>query len=117
MNFIHKPQTIHSVQNTESLDVQEFNELITELSKLGFTHSSEVSECIVKNNIGNKYKNISGILQMTKYSDKYLFDGGFPPDVYGQLCRKLKLKNKGLQSRRDDLLHIKASSNRWLLIR
>lgn len=100
MTFIHKPQTIHSVKNTESLDVQEFNELITELSKLGFTHSSEVSEYIVKNNLGNKYKNISGIIQMTKHSDKWLFDGGFPPDVYGRLCRKVKLNNNnGSQSR------------------
>lgn len=36
---------------------------------------------------------------MTKHSDKWSFDGGFPPDVYGRLCRKLKLKNKGSQSR------------------
>lgn len=99
MTFIHKPQTIHSVKNTESLDVQEFNELITELSKLGFTHSSEVYEYIVKNNLRNKYKNISGIIQMTKHSDKWLFDGGFPPDVYGRLCRKVKLNNNGSQSR------------------
>ena len=60
MAFIHNPQTINSVKNTEPLDAQEFNELITELSKLGFTHSSEVSEYIVKNNLGNKYKTYLG---------------------------------------------------------
>lgn len=99
MVFIRKPQKIHSVPNTESLDEQEFNELVIELSELGFTHSSEVSEYIVRNNLGTKYKHISGILQMKKRGDEWSFDGGFPPDIYARLCQKLKLKNKGSQAR------------------
>ncbi|MEQ9918662.1 hypothetical protein ABRQ01_18525 [Pectobacterium aroidearum] len=99
MAFIRKPQTILSVPNTESLNEKEFNELVTELSELGFTHSSEVSEYIVKNNLGAKYKNISGVLQMKKRGDEWSFDGGFPPDIYARLCQKLKLKNKGSQAR------------------
>ncbi|CAI0839033.1 Uncharacterised protein [Serratia proteamaculans] len=99
MTFIHKPKTIHSVPNTESVEEQEFNKLVAELSGLGFTHSSEVSEYIIKNNLGTKYKNISGILQMKKRGDKWSFGGGFPPYIYARLCQKLRLKNKGSQAR------------------
>lgn len=99
MTFIRKSKIIHSEPNNKSLDEQEFHELVTELSGLGFTQSSEVSEYIIKNNLGTKYKNISGILQMKKCDDQWLFDGGFPPDIYARLCQKLKLKNKGSQAR------------------
>lgn len=99
MAFIRKPQTILSEPNSGSLNEQEFNELVIELSALGFTHSSEVSEYIVKNNLGTKYKNISGVLLMKKCGDEWSFDGGFPPDIYARLCQKLKLKNKGSQAR------------------
>lgn len=99
MAFIRKPQSILSAQNNESLNEQEFNELVEELSVQGFTHSSEVSEYIVKNNLGTKYKNISGVLQMKNRGDEWSFEGGFPPDIYARLCRNLKLKNKGSQAR------------------
>lgn len=99
MAFIRKPQTILSIQNTELLNEQEFNELVTEISAQCFIHSSEVSKYIVKNNLCAKYKNISGVLQMKKRGDEWSFDGGFPPDIYARLCKKLKLKNKGSQAR------------------
>lgn len=99
MAFIRNPQTVISVKNIGPVNEKEFNELVTELSVQGFTHSSEVSEYIVKNNLGAKYKNISGVLQMKKRGDEWSFEGGFPPDIYARLCQKLKLKNKGSQSR------------------
>ena len=99
MAFIRNSQTVLSVKNIESVNEQEFNELVAELSVQGFTHSSEVSEYIVKNKLGAKYKNISGVLQMKKRGDEWLFEGGFPPDIYARLCQKLKLKNKGSQAR------------------
>lgn len=99
MAFIRNTQTVLSVKNIESVNEKEFNELVTELSVQGFTHSSEVSEYIVKNNLGAKYKNISGVLQMKKRGDEWSFEGGFPPNIYARLCQKLKLKNKGSQAR------------------
>jgi len=99
MALTRNPQSIHSIPSTESIEEKEFNELVTELSELGFIHSSEVSEYIVKNKLGTKYKNISGILKMQKSGDEWSFDGGFPRDIYARLCRKLKLKNKGSQAR------------------
>lgn len=99
MAFIRNSQTVLSVKNIESVNEQEFNELVTELSAQGFTHSSEVSEYIVKNKLGAKYKNISGVLQMKKRGDEWSFEGGVPPDIYARLCQKLNLKNKGSQAR------------------
>lgn len=99
MTFIRNPKKIQSLPNAELLLEQEFDELVKELSLLGFTYSFEASEYIIKNNLGNKYKNISGILQMKKCGDEWSFDGGFPPYIYARLCQKLNLKNKGSQAR------------------
>lgn len=99
MSFTRNPQSIYSVQGTESLEEKEFNDLVTELSGMGFTHSSEVSEYIVKNKLGTKYKNISGILKMKKSLDEWSFDGGFPREIYARLCQELKLKNNGSLAR------------------
>jgi len=79
----------------EEIEMNEFKELIEELRPLGFTQSSEVSSYIIKNKLGYKYKNISGILEMELEGIRYKFKGGFPTKIYAQLCSELGLKDKG----------------------
>ncbi len=74
---------------------KEFDNLVDEMSKHGFTHSSQVSAYIVRNQLGHKYRHISGILEMELDGDVWDFDGGFPTDIYAQLCYKLGLQNQG----------------------
>lgn len=79
----------------EKLEEGEFRQLVTEMSALGFTHSSQVSGYIFRNKLGLKYKHISGILEMKLNGNVWDFDGGFPTKIYARLCEKLGLRNQG----------------------
>lgn len=76
------------------IEEDEFSQLVEEMSSLGFTHSKQVSQYIVRHKLGHKYQNISGILQMKMHGDEWSFNGGFPPAIYGRLCRELGLDNE-----------------------
>lgn len=77
----------------------EFQSLVDEMTKFGFTHSSQVSNYIVSNRLGYKYKNISGVLQMELDGTTWNFKGGFPPKIYARLCGELGLSNNGTRAR------------------
>lgn len=79
----------------QEIEHNEFEQLIAEITPLGFTHSSQVSSYIMKNKLGYKYKNISGIIKMECDGRTWKFKGGFPPIIYAQICSKLGLGNQG----------------------
>lgn len=79
----------------KNLEEEEFRQLVAEMSAHGFTHSGQVSEYIVRNRLGYKYRHISGILKMEMDGNVWNFDGGFPPKIYARLCEELRLGNKG----------------------
>lgn len=83
----------------EQLEEDEFQNLVAEMTKFGFTHSSQVSNYIVSNHLGYKYKNISGILQMELDGTAWNFKGGFPQNIYARLCIELGLENQGSRAR------------------
>lgn len=83
----------------EKLEEDEFKSLVAEMTKFGFTHSSQVSNYIVSNRLGYKYKNISGVLQMELDGTTWNFKGGFPPKIYAKLCDELGLSNNGTRAR------------------
>lgn len=83
----------------EQLEESEFQNLVAEMTQFSFTHSSQVSNYIVSNRLGYKYKNISGILQMELDGTTWNFKGGFPPKIYARLCDELGLSNKGTRAR------------------
>lgn len=73
---------------------EEFESLVIEMASKGFTKSKQVSRYIVENRLGNKYQNISGVLKMSNGMDTWDFHGGFPPNIYAELCRRLNLTNE-----------------------
>jgi hypothetical protein len=83
----------------ERIEEEEFRNLLEEVSAQGFTRSNQVSDYIVKNRLGNKYKNISGILQMEAGGETWSFNGGFPPRIYARLCEEMGLGSNGSQAR------------------
>lgn len=83
----------------EQLEEDEFQNLVAEMMKFGFARSSQVSNYIVSNRLGYKYKNISGILQMELDGTTWNFKGGFPPKIYARLCDELGLSNHGTRAR------------------
>jgi hypothetical protein len=77
---------------------QEFELLVDEIQSKGFKRSAEVSNYIIRNKLGNKYQNISGVLVMSNSKDTWKFNGGFPPPIYAKLCIRLNLSNNGSDS-------------------
>ena len=78
---------------------QEFELLVDEIKSKGFKKSAEVSNYIIRNKLGNKYQNISGVLVMSNSKDTWKFNGGFPPPIYAKLCIRLNLSNNGSDSK------------------
>ncbi|MBK8848919.1 MAG: cold shock domain-containing protein [Saprospiraceae bacterium] len=78
---------------------EEFELLVAEMKSKGFTQSAEVSNYIVRCRLGDKYQNISGILEMTNGGETWDFNGGFPPRIYAMLCERLHLGNKGTDAK------------------
>lgn len=75
----------------QEIESYEFEQLIAEITPLGFTHSSQVSSYIMGTKLGYKYKNISGIIEMELEGRTWQFKGGFPPKIYAQICSELDL--------------------------
>tara|TARA_R110002124_G_scaffold204486_1_gene370873 strand:- start:119 stop:880 length:762 start_codon:yes stop_codon:yes gene_type:complete len=90
-----KNEAKHSHHNEQgTLEENEFNSLVIEISSQGFTETKQVSNYIVKKKLGNKYPNISGVLEMELDGHKWNFDGGFPPKIYARLCTEIGLSNQ-----------------------
>jgi cold shock CspA family protein len=81
------------------IENKEFQQLIAEMKPLAFTHSSQVSSYIMRNKLGLKYKHISGVVTMEKDGNTWDFKGGFPPNIYAQICSALDLANNGSYAR------------------
>jgi cold shock CspA family protein len=83
----------------EEIEEKEFQDLVAEMKQIGYTHSSQVSNYIVSNRLGYKYRNISGVLQMELNGTIWNFKGGFPPNIYARLCNELDLSNEGTKAK------------------
>ena len=81
------------------LQAEELHRLLTDMRPLGFTHSKQLSKYIVKYKLGYKYPNISGIVTMEESGTEWDFHGGFSPEMYGIICRELKLDNQRTSAR------------------
>lgn len=85
---------LEALKRQQEIENNEFNELVAEMSSLGFTHSKQVSSYIARKKLGNKYKNISGIVRMEQDGNEWDFKGGFPREIYRKLCEELGLENQ-----------------------
>lgn len=83
----------------KEIEKKEFEQLVAEMKALGITESKEVSWHIMNNRLGDKYKNISGVVKMEQDGTSWNFKGGFPPDIYARLCSELGLSNQGTRAR------------------
>lgn len=92
-------QRLRKLKGTETnyleLIESEYKQIIEEMKPLGFTHSKEVSDYIIKNKLRKKYKNISGVVKMEKEGSSWDFNGGLPRNVYARICQDLDLENEG----------------------
>lgn len=75
-------------------EASELYQLLADMRPLNFRYSKQLSEYIVKQQLGSKYQHISGILRMREAGTEWDFRGGFPPKIYAILCKELKLDNQ-----------------------
>lgn len=94
-----RQKLIEAQRLQQEVEDTEFKQLVAEMSRLRFTHSTQVSSYIMNNRLGNKYKNISGVVKMEQDGDTWNFNGGFPPRIYAKLCSELGLNNQGTSAR------------------
>ncbi len=81
------------------LEAAEFKALVEEVSAKGFTESRQVSNYIMANKLGRKYRHISGVLELERGEDAWQYHGGFPPHIYARLCEALELGQKPSDAR------------------
>lgn len=80
-------------------EAYELVNLISEITPLGFTHSSQLSNHIKDHQLGYKYPNISGIVTMQREDREWDFKGGFPKNIYRILCKELNLDGRNSDAR------------------
>lgn len=90
-NIVQKSQ--QEIQFKE-IQEREFKQLVDEVQSFGFTHSNQVSDYITKNRLGNKYRHLAGVLEMSRGSDAWDFVGGIDPKFYARLCSALNLSSQ-----------------------
>jgi hypothetical protein len=99
-----KPNNLNNIVVKNDLEEgiekeDELEQLIAELIPLGFTHSNQVSKYIIQNKLGYKYRNISGIVKMKQDDDTWDFRGGFPNNIYAEICKRLGLKDQNSKAK------------------
>lgn len=95
----HLEQERAEAARRAQLEDEEFNALVEEVSAKGFTESKQVSNYIMTNKLGKKYRHISGILELERDGDAWRYHGGFPPHIYARLCEALGLGQKPSDAR------------------
>jgi len=95
-NEIRRIRGAHGLTNTEA---DELEKLLVEMRSLKFTHSKQLSNYIVKHQLGCRYRNISGIVRMEESGTEWDFNGGFPSDIYRIICTELDLHSQGTSAR------------------
>lgn len=70
-----------------------------EVLPLEFVTSKELSNHIVKHQLGTRYPNIAGIVRMEQHDVQWDFIGGFPTDMYRIICQELNLDNEGTSAK------------------
>jgi cold shock CspA family protein len=95
----------------QKIEEDEFELLVAEMEPKDFTMSHQVSNYIIRNRLGDKYQNISGVLEMENRTSSWKFNGGFPPKIYARLCERLYLSNKGTDSKVTGFISFKDLKN------
>jgi uncharacterized membrane protein YhaH (DUF805 family) len=84
--------------NFSRIEADELHRLLAEMRPKQFSSSADLSNCIVRNDLGRKYPNISGVVRMRERGREWDFHGGFPPHIYRRICDLMWLDNEGTKA-------------------
>ena len=73
---------------------KQIEELVAFFEPMRFTKSSQLSNYIAENQLGYKYPDLSGYLELTNGDDAWEFEGAIHPKYYAEVCYRLGLDNE-----------------------
>ena len=77
---------------------KQIEELVAFFEPMRFTKSSQLSNYIAENQLGYKYPDLSGYLELTNGDDTWEFEGAIHPKYYAEVCYRLGLDNENSDS-------------------
>ena len=77
---------------------KQIEELVAFFEPMHFTKSSQLSNYIAENQLGYKYPDLSGYLELTNGDDTWEFEGAIHPKYYAEVCYRLGLDNENSDS-------------------
>lgn len=80
-------------EDATRVEINEFWCLVKECIEKELKSSKEVTDYILKNKLGFKYRHIAGQLTFRRGHDSWIYNGGISPEYYGKLCNELNLGN------------------------
>lgn len=89
----HRKKNIYDPKIEKQLE-----ELVTFFEPKKFRKSSDLSKYIVEHQLGYKYPDLSGYLELTNGDDTWEFEGAIHPKYYAEVCYRLELENENSYS-------------------
>lgn len=86
---INKKKNIYDTNIEKQID-----DLVAFFKPMRFRKSSQLSNYIAENQLGYKYPDLSGYLELTNGDDTWEFEGAIHPKYYAEICYRLELDNE-----------------------
>ena len=77
---------------------KQIEELVAFFKPMHFRKSSQLSNYIADNQLGYKYPDLSGYLELTNGDETWEFEGAIHPKYYAEVCYRLGLDNENSDS-------------------
>lgn len=84
----HRKRKIYDTKIEKQLE-----ELVTFFEPMEFRKSSDLSKYIVEHQLGYKFPDLSGYLELSDGFDTWEFEGAIHPEYYAEVCYRLRLDN------------------------
>ena len=77
---------------------KQIEELVAFFQPMHFSKSSQLSNYIMKHQLGYKYPDLCGYLELSNDYDTWEFEDAFHPKYYAEICYRLELDNENSDS-------------------
>lgn len=88
------PEILKEQYHLTNNEAHELSDLLKFFKDKNFTHSAQLSDFIVKNNLADRFPNLTGVGLFKKGSDEWNLKGTISPSVYRIICSYLNLQGK-----------------------
>ncbi|OBX83508.1 MULTISPECIES: hypothetical protein [Moraxella] len=94
MTDTFSPEILKEQYHLTNNEAHELSDLLKFFENKNFTYSKQLSDFIVKNNLADRFPNLTGVGLFKKGSDEWNLKGAISPSVYHIVCSCLNLQGK-----------------------